>query len=302
LLVYRCRYFPEIEICLSSAGPRTILEELENLPADPILSTPTVKAKSYSDLLLVPDQPVLRSRSEENLDHVVQLSDLVCSERLAQVLKDLDEYREEQNRLEQQQKELTEKIRQRKAEFKELWGLSPMSISRAKTRLPLAVLGDITNTEVIKNNNSALGDGVHHAPDAGDADGDDSDQENLCPDDARRVRFNSGENAEKFLTPNSSFQNTPSSLSKSDNTSFSNRSFASLKSSFAFLQTPVVRVARKRFTDRLEEEDEESALNNSDGMIGVPTPVALRSLSNRVKEEFARLYADSSDETEQWKN
>ena len=39
---------------------------------------------------------------------------------------------------------------------------------------------------------------------------DDNDQENRCPprdlEDARRVRFNSGDNVEKYLTPNSSFQ------------------------------------------------------------------------------------------------
>jgi hypothetical protein len=37
---------------LLTLGPKTIAEELVNLPADPVLSTSSVKSKSYSSLLL----------------------------------------------------------------------------------------------------------------------------------------------------------------------------------------------------------------------------------------------------------
>lgn len=298
-------------------GPTTIAEELANLPAEPALSSTSVISRSCSSLLTGPDVTVRQSVSEENLSNIVHLSDLVCSERLDQVLADLERYRQERDQLEQQQKELMEKIRQRKADFKELWGVSPMSISRMKTArrppppLTGAVLANVTNTvgrgggtrafpkeDVNKKTKDAMGEE------------DVTGQENICPpggqEEARRVRFDSGNNLEKFLTPDSSFQATPVSPVRSNNSCFSNQSFASLKSTFSFLQTPSIPASKKRFHMKFsmtEEEEEEDSVPRDkllqaslDQRLGVPTPVALRCLSNRVREEFALLYAEEPSE------
>jgi hypothetical protein len=117
---------------------------------------------------------------------------------------------------------LFEKIRRRKAEFKELWGVSPMSINQARTRrrplLPAGttVLSDISNipAKVLTSCDDEEGEKVLPA---GTFVGltsscyDGEEEENVVPaggqdDGSRRVRFNSGSNVEKLLTPNSSLQ------------------------------------------------------------------------------------------------
>jgi len=119
----------------------------------------------------------------------------VCSAELGEVLADLDRYREEQNQLERQQQELVGKIRQRKAEFKELWGVSPMSINRIRTARRPPVLTDLTNIS------AARGAGVDASSDMEEQEVE-NNEENVCPlDDLRRVRFNSGHNQEKLLSP-----------------------------------------------------------------------------------------------------
>merc|ERR1719452_185438 len=137
----------------------------------------------------------------------------------------------------------------------------------------------------------------------------------------KRVRFNSGQNKSKYLTPDcevsfkrsqhmkesplctlspddgASISSQPSSLTpavvkeqaaKYSRRSFTNQSFVSLKSSFAFLQTP------GRGGSKIQTIHENKPTVNVTK--GVPTPMALKSLSARVKEEYALLYADDDEE------
>jgi hypothetical protein len=104
---------------------------------------------------------------------------------------------------------LAEKIRQRKAEFKELWGVSPMSINRVRTaRRPPPVLSDVTNTSAasgagVATSTAARGASIEDLSSCENLRKEEEDnQENVCPlEDLRRVRFNSGNNREKFLSP-----------------------------------------------------------------------------------------------------
>ena len=92
----------------------------------------------------------------------------------------------------------------------------------------------------------------------------------------RKVRFNSGSNETRSVTPAA---DTPPARAN-----LSNQSFAALKTSFAFLATPQRSAAgtpRARTPGSLRAE---------------PTPVALRRLGDRVRGEMERLYADSEEE------
>ncbi len=88
--------------------------------------------------------------------------------------------------------------------------MSPMSINRVRTaRRPPPVLADVTNTSaasgagVAKNTTAARGAVVEDLNSCEDLHKEEEDnEENVCPlEDLRRVRFNSGNNREKFLSP-----------------------------------------------------------------------------------------------------
>ena len=73
-----------------------------------------------------------------------------------------------------------------------------------------------------------------------------------------------------------------------------NQSFASLKSSFSFLQTPLH--PKKRSPQEMSDENDFVVPNPK--QLVEPTPIALRKLGDRVKAEFDALYADSDDTDE----
>lgn len=67
--------------------------ELENLPLNPILSTPTIKSRSMSNLAPEPENVVVcRARSEENLQDV-ETSRMISTEEFQKILNDLQVYR-----------------------------------------------------------------------------------------------------------------------------------------------------------------------------------------------------------------
>jgi hypothetical protein len=84
-----------------------------------------------------------------------------------------------------------------------------MSINRVRTARRPPVLTDVTNTSaasgagVAKNSTAARGAGVEDLNSCENLNTEEEDnQENVSPlDDLRRVRFNSGNNREKFFSP-----------------------------------------------------------------------------------------------------
>ena len=143
------------------------------------------------------------------------------------------------------------KIKERKEQFKTVWGVSPVNINTRRTVLAKK-----------KTETPAVSPETVEEPD-------------------KRVRFNSGGNQTRALTPTE--LDTPvSSLNKQRRKS--RKSFDSLKCSLNFLKTPqtAARPEAKRPTGA--------------GAVP-PTPMALRNLSDRVMAEFAELYSDSSDDT-----
>jgi len=272
--------------------------ELANLPGNPILATPTIKSSSTSNLTAENDEaqiPVHRAASEEDVRRVGQMSEMVDVQQFQQIIQDLARYREEQDNLERQQTELFDKIKQRKQAFKELWGVSPMSVNKIRTVLPPKP-PPASHTENTSNLTSTSGEtgseGMNECGEKNEKEGDEMEVE-------RRVRFNSGNNKSKLMTPDSCTQDRDSSGAVSANSSFNAQSFASLKSSFAFLQTPAGRDKKSQGAteNHYVEEDQEISIKGGINL-GVSTPAALKSLSARVKEEFAKLYADQSDEEE----
>ena len=148
--------------------------------------------------------------------------------------------------------ELTRKIRERKDEFKTVWGVSPVNINTRRTVL-------------VKKKVEVETPAVSPEPD---------------DEPERRVRFNSGGNQTRALTPTA--LETPLS-SQAKQRRKGRKSFDSLKYSLNFLKTPqtAARPEAKRPV----------------GPGVPPTPMALRNLSERVMAEFAALYSDSSDDT-----
>jgi hypothetical protein len=85
-----------------------------------------------------------------------------------------------------------------------------MSINRVRTaRRPPPVLADVTNTSTasgagVASSTAARGAAVEDLNSCENLlkQEEDNNQENVCPlEDLRRVRFNSGNNREKFLSP-----------------------------------------------------------------------------------------------------
>jgi len=261
---------------------------------------PGIKCLSTDDLststIDAAQQPVqvARSASVSNLAEVVSISDLVASDKVEGLLDSLNEYEEqlrkyrlEQDELLKQELELINKISRRKQEFKDLWGVSPLRINTKRTILPSKQTNK-ADVELEKKENDDL-----------DVERDTDDIES-----PRRVRFNSGKNETRNLTPVSSSElpiegSSSSSLDNSGlyNTSRPNsfnQSFASLKSSFSFLQTPLH--PKKRITPEMSEKVDFIVPNPK--QLVEPTPIALRKLGDRVKAEFDALYADSDDTDE----
>merc|ERR1719397_1292225 len=115
----------------------------------------------------------------------------------------------------------------------------------------------------------------------------------------RKVRFNSGHNETHALTPQNQGQEEeeertpfPGEGNGSNQTleaNGSNQSFAALKTSFAFLATPQ---AGRTGTPH-------AARVSGNPLRAEATPVALRRLGDRVRDEWAKLYADNSETEEE---
>jgi hypothetical protein len=228
----------------------------------------------------------------DNLEEVVSFSHLVSAERVEGLLESLTEYeeqldrfRQEQDELLKQEEELLNRIKQRKQQFRDLWGVSPLRINTMRTVLPVKPAKhaaiDESNIEKKEDDDPNITPGINN--------------DNMIAESARRVRFNSGRNETRNLTPVSRSEFSPegSSLENSgifetsrSNNNSSNQSFASLKSSLSFLQTPLP--PKKRMLQNML----------SDKQLGEPTPVALRKLSDRVLAQMDALNADSSEDTD----
>jgi len=288
---------------LPSSAPHTpILAHVSPTTGTPL--TPGIKSLSTTDISssreLVQTVQVARSASVANLDEVVSFSDLVATDQVQGLLESLNEYqeqlnkfREEQDELVKQEEELMKKIKQRKQQFRELWGVSPLRINTMRTVLSAKLFKKIEVEESTESKTDDVIDSVDLTPNI--------TTNVLPPDTARRVRFNSGNNQTRNLTPVSRSEfppegSSPSSLDNSgvfdtSRSNSSNQSFASLKSSFSFLQTPLP--PKKRLLQHMNETDELELAKPK--QLVEPTPVALKKLSDRVKAEFAALYADDGE-------
>merc|ERR1719481_1863214 len=271
--------------------------ELESRLDTPL--TPGIKCLSTTDLAFSDsnEQPVQLARcaSANNIAQVVSFSDLVSTEKVEGLLESLNEYedqlkrfREEQDALHKQEEELMKKIKQRKQQFKALWGVSPLRINTKRTIIqPRRVeVGKSTQEKDFPEATTNLPTDV------------------LDKESPRRVRFNSGRNETRNLTPVSSSEfpaegTSSSSLDisgclDSSRSNSSNQSFASLKSSFSFLQTPLP--PKKNLILNISHIEDIAVPKPKQPV--EPTPIALRKLGDRVKAEFAALYAESDDTDE----
>ena len=152
------------------------------------------------------------------------------------------------------------RIRERKAEFKTVWGVSPININTRRTVIAKKHLGsELTKQE-------------------------EGEERTVQAETERRVRFNSGSNMTRAVTPG---QDTPVT-SHTKQRKKSRKSFDSLKCSLNFLKTPQTAARRERRTEATAGQPE---------VRGQPTPQALRLLSDRVMAEFTDLYSDSPDDS-----
>jgi len=109
----------------------------------------------------------------------------------------------------------------------------------------------------------------------------------VTPAANRKVRFNSGHNETHALTPqNHALEEEMERTPVASEANGSNQSFAALKTSFAFLATPQ---AGRTGTPH-------AARVSGNTLRAEATPVALRRLGDRVRDEWAKLYADNSEE------
>ena len=146
------------------------------------------------------------------------------------------------------------RIRERKAEFKTVWGVSPININTRRTVIAKKHLeSELTEKK-------------------------EGEERTAQAETERRVRFNSGSNMTRAVTPG---QDTPVT-SHTKQRKKSRKSFDSLKCSLNFLKTPQTAARRERRTE---------------ATAGQPTPQALRLLSDRVMAEFTDLYSDSPDDS-----
>ena len=210
------------------------------------------RAVSNIDLASEPDPevPLARSSSLVNVAGVEAISPLVASSDLVTVLYSLDTYQEqldrfkaEQDKLVTMEQEILSRIKQRKTEFKSLWGVSPINIKTKRTIIkplsPLKFNLDITA--------GAEHDVINEVPVLGD-EGDQTpfkvhEMELNPPETEKRVRFNPSNNETRSMTPSQELEDTldhtpVSSHGKRNTRNKSRKSFDSLKCSLAFLKTP----------------------------------------------------------------
>ena len=195
-----------------------------------------------------PEVPLARASSLGDVAGVESLSPLVATSDLVTVLDSLDTYQEqldrfraEQDRLINMEQEILTRIRQRKTEFKSLWGVSPINIKTKRTIIkplsPMKFNLDI-NDEVVKNDTEEVqADDTNETPVKIPA------TEQNPPETEKRVRFNPSHNETRAMTPSQELEDTldqtpVSSHGKRNTRNKSRKSFDSLKCSLAFLKTP----------------------------------------------------------------
>jgi len=293
-----------------------------------------VKSLSMIDLNQSEDFPLTTlatSSSVENLHQDLEISGLVSLDQMENILSDLDKYRAEQDALEIQKLEIFRKIQQRRDDFKAAWGVSPKSVNKIRTVIPekkapllhqflspicespitpnVESVCSVTSSAIpasvktVPNLSSATPPSSKPVPNMSSATPPAPNTLGATPTSSKparsvRVRFNSGANVAKTPSP-IQFEASPYALDASplpESTSARN-SFSALRSSFSFLQTP--KAAQHPKKRMVEEFEVTNSGKKQETKKSVPTPVALRSLSDRVHAELAKLYADSEDECEE---
>jgi len=280
------------ESMLNEAAP--VDEEQENLDDgvediaekhNEIDSSPLRRCVSEIDLARDAHVHVLKCASVDDLSNVDHVSPMVSAQEVTNILDSLDsyqtqleEFRSEQDRLDKLEKEILQKIKNRKLAFKEVWGVSPMSIRSKRTI--------IEPREDFKFKSFNLNDS-HQTPVKQILDNQDDHERG--PATEKKVRFNTEQNQTISMTPTKETdindgEITPlSSHDKSKKLNKSRKSFDSLKCSLSFLKTPQTAGRQSRTTVETQHNVAQ-------------TPMALRNLSNRVMAEFAALYSDSCSE------
>jgi len=249
--------------------------------------------------------PLCRATSNIQLSEgeEVVLSDLVPAQQVEQALTELDSQMEELRKVQEEQDVLAAKtaevmlaVQQRREKFRQLWGVSPLRINTRRTVFPKKVMmEDPAEMDQVVVEDSEMPHQTEEV-DSTIEDGrlEESYEETgivplamVTPAANRKVRFNSGHNETHALTP----QNRPQEEEEVERTPVaetngSNQSFAALKTSFAFLATPQ---AGRTGTPH-------AARASGNARRAEATPVALRRLGDRVRDEWAKLYADNSEE------
>jgi len=254
--------------------------------------TPALKSLSTTDLPSATEVEVSRCASVADITDVVSISDLVSAEKVDGLLENLSEYQEQlckfkeaQDDLAKQEALLLDKIKSRKEQFKQVWGVSPLKINTIRTILTQKYpTSSVLQTPKTSGSNplATLDLPLHNS---------------VQPDTIKRVRFDSDNNESRNISPSCTDEFSPlcsplGSLSNSTaKCSSANQSYANLKSSLGFLQTPLP--PKKTLADINIHSKAQSA-----NQLVEPTPVALKKLSDRVKAEFDALYADSSDDAD----
>ena len=127
----------------------------------------------------------------------------------------------------------------------------------------------------------------------------------VTPAANRKVRFNSGHNETHALTPQNRPEEEGEEVERTPvaETNGSNQSFAALKTSFAFLATPQAGRTGTPHAARASGRTSPALsyflsrlLVSGNVRRAEATPVALRRLGDRVRDEWAKLYADNSEE------
>ena len=217
------------------------------------------RSVSNIDLATEPDSavPLARSSSLVSVAGVETMSPLVASSDLVTVLDSLDTYQEqldrfkaEQDRLVTMEQEILARIRQRKTEFKSLWGVSPINIKTRRTIIkPLSPLR--FNLDINAGSEQNVKDEVSFLDNEGDQTPVQVPEIKLNPPETeKRVRFNPSHNETRSMTPSQELEDTlddtpVSSHGKRNTRNKSRKSFDSLKCSLAFLKTPQTAMRRQ---------------------------------------------------------
>ena len=221
-------------------------------PDDDEVNVSLRRSVSNIDLATEPDSavPLARSSSLVSVAGVETMSPLVASSDLVTVLDSLDTYQEqldrfkaEQDRLVTMEQEILARIRQRKTEFKSLWGVSPINIKTRRTIIkPLSPLK--FNLDINAGSEQNVIDEVPVLDNEADQTPVKVPEIELNPPETeKRVRFNPSHNETRSMTPRQELEDTlddtpVSSHGKRNTRNKSRKSFDSLKCSLAFLKTP----------------------------------------------------------------